>query len=78
VNAGNEIAECVLGWGNPRAVLVLFRYPFRTKPAAVPEGLTYREVNDPHWWKEEYVHDETLALRGLPFLSPCRYGSDSN
>lgn len=65
--AGNVVEECVLGWGNPRAVLVLFRYPFRTEWEDLPHGVRYREVNDPHWWKQEYVHEATLGCVACRF-----------
>ncbi len=65
--ARNEVEDCVLGWGNPRAVLVLFRHPFRAKWEKLPDGVRYREVNDPHWWKAEYVHEETLGCVACRF-----------
>ena len=67
IAAGNVVEECVLGWGNPRAVLVLFRHPFRTRWQELPDGVRHREVNDPHWWKEEYVHEETLGCVACRF-----------
>jgi GNAT superfamily N-acetyltransferase len=51
--AGNEIAESSLGWPEPGSVFVRLKHPFRAAHA-VPEGVTYAEPDDPHWWKAEY------------------------
>ncbi len=51
--AGNEIAESSLGWPEPGSVFVRLKHPFRAAHA-VPEGVTYAEPGDPHWWKAEY------------------------
>lgn len=44
--------------------MVLLRQPFMTKPATVSAALTFREVNDPHWWLAEFTcteHHDMLA-----------------
>jgi hypothetical protein len=64
--AGNKVAECGIGVNGSTAPLVLLASPFRARPDALPVGVEYREVNDPHWWKAEYFHTPTkhcLACR---------------
>lgn len=51
--AGNEITETSLGWPEPSSVFVRLKHPFRVAHP-VPEGVTYAEPDDPHWWKAEY------------------------
>ena len=65
--AGNEIADHGPGLAGPGTHLVVLRYPFRASSGQrVPTGLLYHEINDPHWWKAEFVHMQTkdcLACR---------------
>jgi len=57
--AGNGIAGAGRGLHGRDAVMVLLNGPFRAKPLALPAGVEWRAVNDPHWWKEEYFHVPT-------------------
>ena len=57
--AGNSVVECSMGLHGKGSVLALLAQPFRVRPATLPEGVEYREVNDPHWWKAEYFHTAT-------------------
>jgi [ribosomal protein S5]-alanine N-acetyltransferase len=52
--AGNEIAETGGGWPDPDSIFVRLRHPFRARPTALPDGVVYTELNDPHWWKADY------------------------
>jgi RimJ/RimL family protein N-acetyltransferase len=54
LQAGNEIAETARGWPDADSLFVRLRQPFRTRPTALPGGVTYMELNDPHWWKAEF------------------------
>jgi hypothetical protein len=40
-----------------RGVVVGVGKALRAGPAELPPGMVYRDVNDPHWWKVELVHD---------------------
>lgn len=51
--AGNEVLETGGGWPDADSVFIRLRDPFRTKPQ-LPDGITYTEPNDPHWWKADY------------------------
>lgn len=64
--AGNTVVEARTGMYGASAVLVLLSGPFRSRPARLPAGVEYRELNDPHWWKADYFHAATrdcLACR---------------
>lgn len=54
VAAGNEVTETGTGWPEPGSVFVRLAEPFKVIPPRLPEGVTYFEPNDPHWWKAEY------------------------
>jgi hypothetical protein len=60
--AGNTIAAASRGVGKPTAVHVALHQRFRTQHASLPLNVTYREINDPHWWKAEYEHVPTGHL----------------
>ncbi|MGH7712619.1 MAG: GNAT family N-acetyltransferase [Gemmatimonadaceae bacterium] len=52
--AGNDVVEMNTGWPDPDSVFVRLREPFRTHATTLPEGISYNEPNDPHWWKADY------------------------
>lgn len=52
--AGNEIIETSLDWPEMGSVLIRLRNPFVRRPVSMPEGVSYLEPNDPHWWHAEY------------------------
>ena len=54
IAAGNSVVETGGGWPDADSVFVRLREPFRTKPTPLPDGVTYTEPNDPHWWKADY------------------------
>jgi len=53
--AGNEIAETGGGWPDKESVFIRLRHPFKTKPNPLPAGVSYNQLNDPHWWKAEFT-----------------------
>lgn len=60
--AGNEVAETGGGWPDPDSVFVRLRDPFHARPDPLPDGLTYNESGDPHWWRADYC---SLAPRHI-------------
>jgi hypothetical protein len=60
--AGNTISEASRGAGMPNAVYVGLRRPFQCRQLAMPAGVAFREINDPHWWKAEFEHAATGDL----------------
>jgi hypothetical protein len=65
--AGNQIAETSRGWPKPNSIFVLLASPFRATSEVLPRGVTYVDVNDPHWWKAEYHHEATGHMLGCRF-----------
>jgi hypothetical protein len=66
--AGNRVAYHHVNVG-PDALAVMLKKPFSCKPAALPAGVTYTDVNDPHWWLAEYrcaQHCHLLACQFGP------------
>lgn len=64
--AGNQIAEVGPSMHASGATMVLLARRFLVSTTQPPEGVTYRVLNDPHWWHAEYVHAATrdcLACR---------------
>jgi len=53
LHLGNEIVETSGGWPSPNSIVIFLKKPFLRDYAL--EDLEFREVNDPHWWKSEYV-----------------------
>lgn len=64
IAAGNKISE-VTDWPPKCKKLVILEYSFKENYAT--EGLTYKVVNDPHYWYAEY-----MAQDGSECLA-CRY-----
>jgi hypothetical protein len=67
LHAGNEIREIASGWPKPMSVLVLLQHTFRTADAPPPTGISYSEVNDPHYWLAEFRHEESGQIVACPF-----------
>ena len=66
LDAGNRVVETSTQWPTPLSIWLA--RPFLCPPAKLPEGVTYRDVNDPHYWKAEYVHEPTRHMLA------CRFG----
>jgi hypothetical protein len=59
---GNAVVETSEGW--PGALMVMLRSPFARRYEE--EGVSFRPIEDPHYWKEEYrvaPSDHILACR---------------
>lgn len=64
--AGNFVVDATLGWMKPKGIAVSTLYDFLVahKP---PARVDYRPLNDPHWWKTEYVIEEIGHMLACPF-----------
>lgn len=52
--AGNWIVSISdTGWPNPGSVVVTMHERFHVTRRAPPQGVSWRSVNDPHYWREE-------------------------
>lgn len=61
---GNRIVESSKGWPEKESTLIILERPFHKKYSI--DNLEYREINDPHYWKEEYSDNnnkQTIACR---------------
>lgn len=56
VAAGNEISETFCSGFSEAAgtVFVLLKRPFVTSVQRNLDGIVFRKLNDPHYWKAEY------------------------
>lgn len=54
LSRGNAVSESWDNWG----FVVLLSLPFRETHDLDSGKLSYREVNDPHYWKSEYTCEE--------------------
>jgi hypothetical protein len=56
LEAGNEIAETYEGdWPYLNSVMIFLNKPFITPIQRDLIDIKFRNVNDPHYWKAEYV-----------------------
>lgn len=64
ITNGNRIVESSKGWPEKESTLIILERPFHKKYNI--ENLEYREINDPHYWKEEYYDNnnkQTIACK---------------
>ncbi|HEX9061198.1 MAG TPA: hypothetical protein VF941_13540 [Clostridia bacterium] len=61
LKAGNVIRETWRGWPL-NAIVIGLRYSFKTQHEGLPQNVVFREVNDPHYWKAEYVDTVTKDM----------------
>lgn len=64
LEAGNTIVE-VSAWLPKCRLIVILGHQFGTRPRD-SAGVTFHQINDPHYWKAEYRYDdgsEVLACR---------------
>lgn len=67
LKAGNKVYETSIGGfigSNENHLFVWLRYPFKTEIRNDLEGIVYRLIDDPHYWKAEYddeTNHQTLA-----------------
>ncbi len=66
LSLGNEVVESAVDWPQTGSIFIMLAKPFKASVGDLPEHVTYRELNDPHYWKAEYVHSQckhVLACR---------------
>ncbi len=69
LDAGNVVVETWRGWPSATTVAVALRHPFRCNSRdSLPDAVVYRDVDDPHYWKAEYVHEDS------GHMLVCRFG----
>jgi hypothetical protein len=55
--AGNPIVETWKGWPHKDSLYIMLASPFRVQHASLPPEVQFRAVDDPHYWKSEFVCD---------------------
>jgi len=67
LTAGNRVAETWRGdFPYPHCLFVMLERPFLVKAEPLPGGVEFVAVDDPHYWKSEYLCPRTnhaLACR---------------
>ncbi len=65
VELGNEIVETSKGWPCEKTIIIILERPFMTHNTF--ENVEYRNVDDPHYWKAEYVDHSTKHVLACRF-----------
>ncbi len=56
LKAGNKIDETYEGdWPSPNSIMIFLEKPFITPILRNLQDISFNNVNDPHYWKAEYV-----------------------
>ena len=56
LKAGNEIVETYEGdWPYPNSIMIFLGKPFKTSIQRELTDIKFNNINDPHYWKAEYV-----------------------
>lgn len=67
LSAGNIVVETNEGWPDTKSIFVMLSTPFRARQSSLPSGVTYRDVDDPHYWKAEYVDQVSSHILACRF-----------
>jgi hypothetical protein len=65
ITAGNRVVETSEGWPETKSINVFLERPFINSYDL--EGVEFREINDPHWWKSEYIDHITRHILASKF-----------
>ena len=60
LDLGNKIVETSQGWPKPNSIFIALEKPF-LKVYSNP-NVTFKNVNDPHYWKMEYSKNNHLLV----------------
>ena len=69
IAAGNGVVETYAGWPKQESIFVMLAKPFLVEHQKLPQGVVFRELNDPHYWKAEFVFEPSEHILA------CRFGS---
>lgn len=58
IKLGNEINETAKDWPYKNGITVFLRHPFSQRYHCLL-GIEYKEINDPHYWKSQYLDTTT-------------------
>lgn len=62
---GNIVSQVQdLGWPQKGSIVILLKNPFKNKNPTEIEGISFRKMNDPHYWMED-IH---TIVNGIEYL----------
>lgn len=62
---GNRVVETASGWPKPQTIMVFLEKPFIGDYRHLP--LTYTDVNDPHYWRADYLDERSWHILACKF-----------
>lgn len=65
IENGNSISEISTSWPEEVSVFIIMDKPF--SQVYNIEGLEYTNLNDPHYWKEDYLDKEYMQIIACKF-----------
>jgi hypothetical protein len=65
--AGNTIVETWKGWPRTESLYIMLTAPFSVRLDALPQGVRLIHIDDPHYWKSEFVCERTHHVLACGF-----------
>ncbi len=65
IKYGNEIVETSKGWPDNDSIIIFLKKPFLKTYQA--KNVEYRDVNDRHYWKAEYMDKSVNHILACKF-----------
>ncbi len=65
IEQGNVIIETSAGWPEQNSIIIFLEKPFLTQHKI--DKIEYRSLNDPHYWKAEYLDSSTNHVLACKF-----------
>ena len=65
IELGNEIVETSKGWPSKKTIIIILKKPFIGEYQL--ENTVFRNIDDPHYWKAEYVDNSTNHVLACKF-----------
>jgi hypothetical protein len=62
---GNKIAETSKGFPDKETIIIILEKPFKLTYKF--DNIEYRNIDDPHYWKEEYYDTSTQHILACKF-----------
>lgn len=62
---GNEIVETSQGWPDKNTIIIFLKKPFIDEYSL--DNTVYKNIDDPHYWKEEYFDQITKHIIACKF-----------
>jgi hypothetical protein len=69
LSVGNAVVETTMDWPQQGSIFIMLAFPFKASVSELPDQVIYRELNDPHYWKAEYLHSEVKHVLACRFAA---------